>query len=293
MNRLQLITDYKQNTALRLNFNQLAHQVFGIDFEAWYQMGFWSDRYIPYSFETGGQIVANVSANIMDLIINGEKRRAIQIGTVMTRPDYRGQGLAAELMKTVIDAYEDKVDLIYLFANQNAINFYPRFGFQLIQEKRFTLNVNDEVGGITLSGCRQLDTKNIDDLRLIQKLATERIPVSKTLGVENMEYLTLWYALNVFPNDTFYVVDEETIVITKQDNETLIVYDIISAHSVNFMKLLPKIVRGKTRHVEFKFTPDRIGVSTIVSDLEPMEFFIRTSSSFIKDDFVYPAIAHA
>lgn len=33
---------------IRKSFNHLAKQSFGFDFEAWYQLGFWNDKYIPY-----------------------------------------------------------------------------------------------------------------------------------------------------------------------------------------------------------------------------------------------------
>lgn len=44
------IKDYKQDDARRASFNRLADSIFGIQFEEWYQQGFWNDNYICYSF---------------------------------------------------------------------------------------------------------------------------------------------------------------------------------------------------------------------------------------------------
>lgn len=53
-------------------------------FENWYQSGFWNDKYIPYSILADGKIISNVSVNIIDCSINGNERRFIQLGTIMT-----------------------------------------------------------------------------------------------------------------------------------------------------------------------------------------------------------------
>lgn len=45
-------------------------------------------------FYTDDQIIANVSVKKMDLEVNGESKRALQIGTVMTHPEHRGKGLS-------------------------------------------------------------------------------------------------------------------------------------------------------------------------------------------------------
>ena len=284
------ITDYKHDTAYRLSFNQLAHETFSIDFEEWYQKGFWNERYIPYSFVDGDRVIANVSANLMDLILNGQKRRAIQIGTVMTHPEYRGRGLAAQLMQTVLETYEKDCDLFYLFANQSAMDFYPRFGFKLSQESCYTLNV--DLTKTFVDEIRPLHPDHEEDLKLFIDIASRRLPISNIFGVENATNLLLWYFINIFPQDTFYIGDEDLIVIAQQEEEKLIIYDIISAHPVDFTKLLPRIARAKIGQVVFQFTPDRLNVPTVVTDLVPQELYIKTSSVFV-EGFKYPLTAQA
>jgi predicted N-acetyltransferase YhbS len=97
--------DYKNNEKLRNSFNTLASMVFGINFEKWYKLGLWNERYIPFSYVEGEQVIANVSVNLLDFVVNGKEKKAIQIGTVMTHPDYRNRGLSASLINKVLEEY--------------------------------------------------------------------------------------------------------------------------------------------------------------------------------------------
>ena len=90
--RITIEKSIRQPPSLRADFFELARTVFGLDFEKWYQAGDWTDRYLPYAAAVDGTLVANVSANLIDTSFRGEKRRYIQIGTVMTAPAYRQRG---------------------------------------------------------------------------------------------------------------------------------------------------------------------------------------------------------
>ena len=85
-----MVSDYKENPVYRQSFNRLADRVFGIDFEKWYQDGFWNDRYICYSYLHQNEIVSNVSVSLLDLIINSQSHPAALIGTVMTHTSITG-----------------------------------------------------------------------------------------------------------------------------------------------------------------------------------------------------------
>ena len=63
----EIVKNYRENETLRHSFEKLAQETFGIDFESWYQNGFWTNRYNPYSVLLDGEIVANVSVNQMKM----------------------------------------------------------------------------------------------------------------------------------------------------------------------------------------------------------------------------------
>lgn len=93
----EIIKDYLDNVAYRKSFNELAQKTFGLDFEPWYEAGYLKERYKPYSIIKEGKIIANISINLFDLMINGEEKKAVQIGTVMTDKAWRGKGLSRSL----------------------------------------------------------------------------------------------------------------------------------------------------------------------------------------------------
>ena len=134
---MEFIYNYMRDDKSRHMLNNLTEKVFGFDFEGWVTGGFFEGDYIPYSFVDGGKMVSNVSANIMKFMQNGTERNYIQIGTVMTDLDYRKQGLAAKLINKVTEEYAPKCDGIYLFGNLDALGFYQKMGFKIVQEYRW------------------------------------------------------------------------------------------------------------------------------------------------------------
>ena len=127
---MRLIRDYMQDAAARAALGALTQAAFGFDFEAWAARGFCArGAYVPYSFEEDGRILSNVSVNRMEFRLNGEKRRWLQLGTVATREDMRGRGLARRLVEIALADSMDGCDGVYLFANPEAAGFYEKCGF--------------------------------------------------------------------------------------------------------------------------------------------------------------------
>lgn len=106
----KLVKQLKDDNTLRKSFIDLAIKTFDLSFDAWYQQGYWSESYIPYAFVDKNKVIANASANIIDLVWQGQPRRYIQIGTVMTNIDYRNKGLAGQLIQHILDDWRDKAD---------------------------------------------------------------------------------------------------------------------------------------------------------------------------------------
>lgn len=112
----QLVKQVRENNPLRKSFIDLAVKTFDLSFEEWYQQGYWTDAYIPYAFVERNKVIANASANIIDLRWQGEPRRYIQIGTVMTEPDHRNKGLAGQLIHHILQDWQQEADAFFLFA---------------------------------------------------------------------------------------------------------------------------------------------------------------------------------
>ena len=126
---MNIIHGYRNDKALRDSFNALAEQTFGLNFEGWYQNGFWGDNYDPHSIVIDGEVVSNVSVNRTDLLIGGRRYHILQLGTVMTAGAHRGKGFGRAIMEYIEKEYAG-ADGIYLFANDGVVDYYPRFGFR-------------------------------------------------------------------------------------------------------------------------------------------------------------------
>ena len=136
---MELVKHYMPDDRLRAALNALTRQTFGFDFEKWYAGGGWEGDYLPYSLMEDGRMLANVSANRMRFLQNGQERRYIQLGTVMTDKAFRRQGLASRLMRAAMDDLRGECDGFYLFGDLGALGFYDSLGFSRITETRYTL----------------------------------------------------------------------------------------------------------------------------------------------------------
>ncbi|WP_139378275.1 GNAT family N-acetyltransferase [Mesobacillus jeotgali] len=223
---MKLVSHYRENEVLRKSFIQLAADIFGIDFSSWHEKGFWDDRYIPFSYVLSGQVVANVSVNELNMIIAGKSHKALQIGTVMTHPDFRNRGLAASLMNHVLKAYEGKYDYIYLFANDSVLDFYPKFGFKQVEEHQYSTIVSS---GKDRRELRKLEIHK--DLRQIEKIVHGRAPVSQAFATANSSGITMFHILSVFPDHLYYHPEADAIVIFTRENDVIHLYDVISSHA--------------------------------------------------------------
>lgn len=253
LRELLFVKGYKDDTHLRESFNQLAEQTFGIQFESWYQHGYWTEKYQPYSFVDKGKVVANVSVNIINLVIHHEVKQAIQIGTVMTHPDYRNNGLSKMLMDRVLEDFKN-VDLFYLFANQSVLEFYPKFGFERVEEVQFSLETKYKSSN--QSGIRKLDGSKSEDLDFIYKLATDRAVISNIFGTINSEELLMFYCLMVFPKDIYYLENEQSLVIYQIEENVLHLYDVVCRNEVNMKEILSRITHDNIKEVVLYFHLD-------------------------------------
>lgn len=101
------------NEVLRNSFIDTAIKTFDLSFKEWYRKGYWTDAYIPYILVSNNKVIANASANIIDLIWQDEPRRYIQIGTVMTDIDHRDKGTAGQLVREILTDWQDKADAFF------------------------------------------------------------------------------------------------------------------------------------------------------------------------------------
>lgn len=176
-------------------FFEFSKAVFpGADFRKWRELGFWEPGFRPHSLFRDGRIVSNVSVSMMNVLVGGGVRKAIQIGTVGTLPAWRNKGLARHLMNLVMTAYADQADFFFLFANGTVVDFYPRFGFRRLKETIWRVSPGEPAGWTA----RALNPSNARDLELLGSMVEARIPSSNLFGCVGSHGIAMWHVLNTF-----------------------------------------------------------------------------------------------
>ena len=85
-------------------------------------------------------------------------------------------------------------DLVFLFANHQVLDFYPRFGFRRAREWLFRAEHHALPAGTPL---RTLDLDSADDRALLRRVAARAEPVTTLFGARN---LTLARAGSLLPS---------------------------------------------------------------------------------------------
>ena len=185
----------------------------GVNFIDWYNQGYWSEKYIPFSVVEDDKVVSNVSISRMKIYIDGDLLDGIQIGTVGTLPEYRNKGLSKFLMNYVLRKYDHLCDIFFLFANDSVLKFYPKFGFKSYQETIFNLSSKIPASNYN---ARKLNISNTSDLAIIKRTIAKRHTLTKRFGAIGYDFITHWHLLNVFSDKLYYLEDLEVIFICSE-----------------------------------------------------------------------------
>ena len=291
---MELISNYMRDDTKRHMLNGLTEKVFGFNFEGWVTGRYFEGDYIPFSFVDGGKIVSNVSANRMKFMQNGAKRYYIQIGTVMTDPDYRKQGLAAKLMKRVIDDYGKDCDGIYLFGDLSAAEFYRKMGFEIINQYRYFVKeefCRFEKGLETFKPVKDMDDgikkKYLDYVR-------ESVPHSSFEQI-NKFGLQMFYTAGL--DSVMYCRELDCFIVLEQE-ETPILQSVLCKEKVALSEVLKRI-EFESPKCMLGFTPldedKEMCVSEEYDGADDYRLFYRGKKleSIERDKLYFPDLSHA
>ncbi|WP_289355280.1 GNAT family N-acetyltransferase [Paenibacillus sp. S-12] len=293
MNELVFIKDYKDIDKYRVSFNELAQRSFGIQFEDWYQRGCWNDRYICYSYADGDRVIANVSVNVMDIIVNNEIHEAIMIGTVMTDEAYRNQGLSRKLMEIVIEEYQQKCSFMYLYANRTVLDFYPKFGFRKVQEPEFYSVINTQVALDHRPHMRKLNVTEVQDWELVMRYYASRNVRCSTCDAIHAEGIFSWYCLHVFEDHLYFIEELDAVVIFMQDGNSIQLYDVLSPKQIDLSQLVHRIATEQTERVYYQFHPEQGRFRVEYPEASDDNLFILPNRLQSLDHIKLPKIAQA
>lgn len=237
----QLIKNYFHDDKKRAALNALTRSVFGFDFADWVRHGYDTGDYFPYSWEEDGRILSNASVNrmVFALTLPGGttvERTYGQIGTVMTAPAFRRQGLAGSLIRTILQDTGASYDGFYLFANLHAVDFYRSLGFQPCRETRASLR-RAELGAMGPA----------DFVPIRHDSEKQKVYMSLVRhGIDNSAF----FQRNRFGLQMFYTGNFETVYVSpslscfacyERDGDTLLLHSALSKKPVSVLQVLRQI----------------------------------------------------
>ncbi len=299
------IINVRDDDKLRASFNELTQKVYGFDFKQWYERGQWGDKYIPHVLEDNGKVISNVSVNLMYFNMGGEIKKYIQLGTVMTDPDHRGQGLNRYILEKILEKYRGKVDGIYLFGNDSVLEYYPRFGFTPIKEYEYSCKLHWESEAISdiERNASRIEKTDLSDKGTCDKLYNAIMEYNSSARgnnpndgfnmCDNLGLYQFWLA-EEFRENVYYLPDIGAYIIADLNADTLKIYQIISKDVIDIKKLAASF--GRVSEIKLGFTPAR------KENYDIEQHIVKDCTLFILGDnlkkvelekMMFPEISHA
>lgn len=241
----------REDAGLRESFNALTRKTFGFDFEDWYDAGCWGDLYVPHVLTDGDRVVSNVSVNLMRFDVGGVQKNYVQLGTVMTDPEYRGRGLNRRLMEQVLAEYRGKADGIYLFGNDRVLTYYPKFGFEACKEYEYYLPIDPAEDAELYEIERVMPSRRLYDW--ITGCSGEQNPNDGLYMSHNLGLYQFWLAAE-FRESVYHLPENETYVVAEVTGDRLYIHQIFGKQRVE-LKRLAKAFGEKVSEVVLGYTP--------------------------------------
>lgn len=241
-----------KNPAHQKRFESHIRASFGFSFAPWLERGLWDERYESYAIIEDGQMLSNICVFKADLIVNGRRVHAHQLGGVSTREHALGRGLSRMLMEHILEKYEGVP--VFLAANSSVVDFYPRFGFRGIQTylPEIEIAIDNQPSAAT--------ALKADD-PLVQAALKTRGAYSEALDTLNSDSIQMFHLLLNYEDAIYHLPACGAVVIAEQDNDKLFIADVICEKKMPFEAIARELPFSGIRRVEFGFCPDHLSVA--------------------------------
>lgn len=260
-------------SALLAAFDDLLGDVFGLSLAAWRERGAWTSDYTAYALEEGGVLLANASVYRAVLRSGGRDQTAYQVGAVATRPSWRGQGLARLVMQSILDQHGGQP--FFLFANDSVLDFYPRFGFNRVEDYTPCLRRS-------LRAARPGMVPLAADDPSAAKILSDRAVFSDLLDCPSALPVHWFHYLYEYPGCTFYIPSLGVLLAARQEGSVLTLMDVVACEALSFDQLAPYLDFGGVEEIRFGFNPDWLDVSYDLAGPPP------DSTLFVRGDLRLP-----
>jgi len=277
---MEILFCNENNKEYQGKLNVLMKEVF-LDFQFWYDLNLWDHNYESYSIMENEQIVSNICLYKTKLILNEKQCSALSVGAVATKKEYRGRGYLRSIMEHVTKKYDGTP--MYLSANENVINFYPKFGFERIYEKLPVAEylVHNDI----------LPEKLSFDSEKVWHYVYNRKNIGKKLDCLNTASINLFHIYGGWLKDYIYDIPAlDTIVIAQPEETVLKMIGVFSLNQIEFSDLAKYLPFRNIKKIEFGFTPYWNDLQYKMIDYETDPLFVRGLRHKL-GDFKFPELS--
>lgn len=290
----QLHMDYQHDENRRREFNRLTQAFWKFDFENYYQSGYWDETCLLYSIFDEDRMVSHATVSLFQSVLAGQPATLLQLGTVMTDKDYQQTGLSRFLMEYIMETFRDRVDGMFLFANDTVLDFYPKFGFTAVKEYQAFRHVTSaKTEGISK---RKLNLDNTADLQLMEKFAKNGLQ-SAALEIRNAGLLFFYcyaYPKYGFKDSIYFIESLQTLVIAQSEGEELTIVEVFSETPVSTAAILSAFADEPVKTVALGFSPEEKGFEYREYKEEDLTLFVSPAllPLFRKNKWMVPVLSH-
>jgi predicted N-acetyltransferase YhbS len=257
-------------------------------FRRWYGLGGWNEDYVAFSIADGTDIVASASLQRMSIVLRGKWLTGWQLGAVGVLPQWRGRGLQRQIMQRLLGSIDER-DIVFLFANDTVLDFYPLFGFKRVIESVFAAEYDVKPASEPL---RALSIDRAEDLALLARVAATAAPTTREFGARDYGGVLLWYWANFYDGCFYYCEAEDAIIVAELDGATLRICDVLARAPIDLRSYLPRVAKDAAQRVEFGFTPGAWWPDArVIADYTDSPLFVRGAHRLPQTPFKFPMLA--
>jgi len=260
----------------------------GKTFRRWAEMGGWNESYEVFALRNDRQLVSIIGAMEMHFLFGGVEHAGVQCGAVGTLPEFRLAGLSRHLMNRVLVEYSAPEKPVILFANDTVLDFYPRFGFRPVAQKRFVLARSLEPATRPM---RRLDLANRADKALLADYCTRALPIDAHFAARDYFPIMLWNLLHS-PRQVVLIDDLAAVLVISQVDRWLIVHDVYAPSVLDLNHALASAIDAPVEGIEFCFDPGEWPAAmTIVESYTEDPCFLLWSGNLTPGNCRFPDLA--
>jgi GNAT superfamily N-acetyltransferase len=223
----------------------------GETFRRWAQLGGWNESYEVFALHNDRKLASIIGVMNMHCLFGGVEYQGVQLGAVGTLPNFCGRGLSGQLMNRVLAEHSGPEKPVILFANDTVLDFYPRFGFRPVAQKRFMLSRKLQPA---MRPIRRLDLAMRADRALLADYCARAAPTKGRFAARDYFPIMLW---NLIQNPRHVVLTDDlaAVLVVSRVDQWLIVHDVYAPSVFDLVDALASAIDAPVEGIEFCFDP--------------------------------------